>query len=490
MKRRLSQNEGHLDDHALNAEIAAIVSALNSDSAFTEKVTSSPIFELSRVLNEEGFAGDAISQQLIRLIDHAIADQADKIRVLDTQQVIKMSLSELEAEAPTLIQQIMRDIQALDSTQSASVLSVAGGGFLKTWKRPGDRTPTMKWKAGTADVLELLSLGLLGYGVKKGIEILNRPKFAYMEDSVPKYIEKPVFQEYEAGNLTPDGRIIDNNELTRHGILYNIKPAVKREFKNYYKSEKWEEVMNEANEKLDREGPFEPNPAKVRFNGITQVKQLDITRKLMRNGKNELITFRTEVLPKYFEGDLRPPSGDPGKIARLEKIYSKTKIMPAELKKFMMSEQDKFILHGHRKTEMDGGNHDIIDRNGRTLMRITTDTRINNNTTNDRPAKGILRSPSDPVIINKATNANPRRVERIARTDARTADRKLIQREPNHPGVENDGGLIRPARPHIGQSLDVDNLGTAADREANQLISGSEAEIDSGVSKVDDAIEI
>jgi hypothetical protein len=123
-------------------------------------------------------------------------------------------------------------------------------------------------------------------------------------------------------------------------------------------------------------------------------------------------------------------------------------------------------------------------------MRITTDTRINNNTTNDRPAKGILRSPSDPVIINKATNANPRRVERIARTDARTADRKLIQREPNHPGGENDGGLIRPARPHIGQSLDVDDLGTAADREANQLISGSEAEIDSGVSKFDDAIEI
>ena len=504
MKRLPAQDECKGDGH-LHAEMAAIALALQSDTAFTEKLKTSPISQLSTVLSDEGFAGDAVSREVVRGITNAIADQSDIIGMLDIQQVNNMSLSDLEAVAPTLMQQFLRDIQAMDSTESASIASIAGGGVLKTWKRTGDRTPTQKRRAVTADALELAATGLLAGGIYKGIQFFTRPSVQAIGEDMgraavtadpklkdPQYLNKPLWQEYEESGHDENTDVPDSDRPARPYIddphvpgkdadgdyepgftrakMYNHEPQPEQRRKYTGSRDVKRRAVIAEEQAKGITPPAEENPPLVRFSPTTNVRQIAISEKtgthITPEGKK--IHFKKfEFIINDKQSILRPKNGNPNR---------NFPDMADEFQRSLHLQQDLQIEQNQSGRLDDPG----LKRGGFHTYYGTP--KINSSTTTNQPIRSALR--------NTVADANPRRIEREARTVDHDATRDLDERHPGQAGGGNDDQLIMPTRPHLGQSLDLTGLDAAADREAGQLVEGAETEVDGAVTKGEGMMDV
>jgi hypothetical protein len=158
MKDHVTYDDSHGNDLEFESEIAAIALALKSDPDFSSKVKSTPLSDLPSVLGDEGFTGTTLVSGFVSLLAQAIDEHTVETNGLDIQRLNKMSLHEIESEAPELLDHIIRRISSPGSSEHSSINSIAGGMF-RSWTLPGNRSRSQKAAAGGLDTSELLVVG-------------------------------------------------------------------------------------------------------------------------------------------------------------------------------------------------------------------------------------------------------------------------------------------------------------------------------------------
>jgi hypothetical protein len=125
MKEHATNDVSHDDKH--DCEIAAIALALESDPEFASRVRSTPLSELPTILADEGFTGNTLVEEFVNLLAQAIDEQVVETNGLDRQSLYKMSLHEIQSEAPGLLSHIVTRIAPPGSSEQTSINSIAGG---------------------------------------------------------------------------------------------------------------------------------------------------------------------------------------------------------------------------------------------------------------------------------------------------------------------------------------------------------------------------